>query len=458
MKKISTLGTSNFSHFRRFYIKTMGCQMNDYDSDYLAQLLVNNGFSAVNSPDEADLILINTCTVRAKPEQKAYSFLGRMSSIKKRNPKLILGMVGCLAQMKGPGLLKRFPQLDLVIGPRELGRFKEILEGMDRYSGKIVATGLDLAPPQPAPCKGYFHKRITGHVSIMEGCNNFCSYCIVPYVRGREVSRSPDEILAEAENLLSEGIKEITLLGQNVNSYLWEVKKKKWGFPALLYALSRLNGLLRLRFTTSHPKDLSDDLIHSFHYIKNLCPHIHLPFQSGSNRILKLMRRGYTRERYLGLIDKLRKINPDIAITSDVMVGFPDESDEDFELTLDLIRRVEFDSLFSFKYSDRKGTSAEKMGGKINEIVKASRLNVLQDLQKKITLKRNKALEGRQLEVLVEGTSKRGGQLTGRTASHKVVNFISKHSEIGNLHTVTIKQSYLNSLWGEIVERKSVSV
>jgi tRNA-2-methylthio-N6-dimethylallyladenosine synthase len=292
----------------------------------------------------------------------------------------------------------------------------------------------------------------------MEGCNNFCSYCIVPYVRGREISRPPDEILAEVENLLLEGIKEITLLGQNVNSYLWEGERKKWEFPALLHELSRLTELLRLRFTTSHPKDLSDDLIHSFHYIENLCPHIHLPFQAGSNRILKLMRRGYTRERYLELIDKLRRVNPDIAITSDVMVGFPGESDKDFEMTLDLIRRVEFDSLFSFKYSDRKGTSAEKMDGKIDEIVKASRLNVLQDLQKRITLKRNKALEGRQLEVLVEGYSKRGGQLTGRTASHKVVNFISNNSKIGSLYTVTIKQSFLNSLWGEVVGQKSVAV
>jgi len=285
----------------------------------------------------------------------------------------------------------------------------------------------------------------------MEGCNNFCSYCIVPYVRGREISRPPDEILSEAENLLSEGIKEITLLGQNVNSYLSK-GEKEWGFPALLHELSKLNGLLRLRFTTSHPKDLSDDLIHSFHSIKNLCPHIHLPFQAGSNRILKLMRRGYTRERYLELIDKLRSVNPDIAITSDVMVGFPGESDKDFELTLDLIRQVEFDSLFSFKYSDRKGTSAEKMDGKIEEIVKASRLNVLQDLQKKITLRRNKALEGKQLEVLVEGLSKRGGQLTGRTSSHKVVNFNSNNTEIGSLHKVTIKHSFLNSLLGEVVE------
>ena len=430
----------------------MGCQMNDYDSDYLAQFLVNSGFTPVNTPENADIILINTCAVRAKPEQKAYSFLGRLTSIKMGNPNLIIGMVGCLAQFKGPELLKRFPQLDLVIGPRELGRFQEILEKIDRNSGKIVATNLDLPPPQPAPCSGYFHEKITGYISIMEGCNNFCSYCIVPYVRGREISRSPDEIVAEAENLLSEGIKEITLIGQNVNSYLWEGKKAKRDFPALLHELGRLNGLLRLRFTTSHPKDLSDDLIHCFHRINNLCHHIHLPFQAGSNRILKLMKRGYTREMYLELIDKLRQMIPDIAITSDVMVGFPGESDEDFELTLDLIRRVRFDSLFSFIYSDRKGTFAEKMESKIDRAVKSSRLNILQDLQKQITLKTNKALEGRQLEILVEGPSKREGQLTGRTASHKVVNFASDTSKIGSLHTVTIKQSFLNSLLGEVVE------
>ena len=426
--------------------------MNDYDSDYLAQFLINNGFSPVNTPENADLILINTCAVRAKPEQKAYSFLGRMSSIKKKNPDLTIGMVGCLAQLKGPGLLKRFPQLDLVIGPRELSRFQEILERIDRNSGKIVATNLDLAPPQPVPSAGYFGKKITGQVAIMEGCNNFCSYCIVPYVRGREISRPPDEIAAEAEDLLSEGIREITLLGQNVNSYLWEEGGIKRDFPALLHELSGLDGLLRLRFTTSHPKDLSDDLIHCFHRINNLCHHIHLPFQAGSNRILKLMKRGYTRGNYLELIDKLRKIIPDMTITSDVMVGFPGESDEDFGLTLDLMRRVEFDSLFSFIYSDRKGTLAEKMDGKIDKTVKSSRLNILQDLQKEITLKKNKALEGKQLEVLVEGPSKREGQLTGRTVSHKVVNFDSDNSRIGDLCTVTIKHSFLNSLRGEVAE------
>ena len=440
---------------RNFYIKTMGCQMNEYDSDFMAQSLLNKGFSLVDTPENADLILLNTCAVRAKPEQKAYSFLGRISSIKKAKPDLILGIVGCLAQMKGTDLLKRFPQADFIIGPRELGRFQEILEKIELHPGKIVATGLGPLPPCPTPSRGYFNKKVTGYISIMEGCNNFCSYCIVPYVRGREISRAPDEILAEAENLVSEGIKEITLLGQNVNSYLWEGEKKRWGFPALLHQLSRLNGLLRLRFVTSHPKDLSDDLISCFHHIKTLCPHIHLPFQAGSNRVLKRMRRDYTRERYLQLIENLRAVKPGIAITSDVMVGFPGESDEDFELTLDLIRTVEFDSLYSFKYSDRSGTSADKMDGKLDDMAKAYRLSTLQTLQKEITLKKNKALEGKQLEVLIEGNSKRGGQLTGRTASGKTVNLIGDNRYIGSLVSVIIKRSFLNSLWGELVDSGS---
>ncbi|MBW1779611.1 MAG: tRNA (N6-isopentenyl adenosine(37)-C2)-methylthiotransferase MiaB [Deltaproteobacteria bacterium] len=433
----------------------MGCQMNAYDSDFLAQSFIHDGFLPAETPETADVILINTCAVRAKPEQKAYSLLGRMCAIKAKRPRLILGIVGCLAQMKGAELLKRFPRLDLVLGPRELSRFPEILKGIDRLSGKIVATGLKPAPPSPAPCHGYFHKRVTGYVSIMEGCNNFCSYCIVPYVRGREISRPPHEIMAEVNHLLSEGIKEITLLGQNVNSYLWERGGRRWDFPALLHEMSGLERLLRIRFVTSHPKDLSDALISCFKDIKTLCPHIHLPFQAGSNRILKSMRRGYTRETYLELTEKLRAVRPGIAITSDVMVGFPGETDDDFQLTLDVITRVGFDSLFSFKYSDRTGTTAADMGGKIEDRVKASRLDRLQRLQKEITLKKNKALEGKHLEILVEGVSKKGGQLSGRTGSNKIVNFNSNNIEIGSLVPVLIKRSFLNSLRGEPIDPES---
>ncbi len=434
---------------KTFYIKTMGCQMNEYDSDFLTQSLISSGFSRVDNLKYADIILINTCTVRAKPEQKAYSLLGRMSELKQENSGLIIGVIGCLAQQKGHELMKRFPQLDFVMGPRELGRIKEILRRIDTNGEKFVATHLEPAPPQPVICQGYFDGKVTGYLSIMEGCNNFCSYCIVPYVRGREISRSPEEIMIEAKNLISEGIKEITLLGQNVNSYRWE-GVEKWNFVSLLREITKLDGLLRLRFTTSHPKDLSEQLIHCFGDLDKLCPHIHLPFQAGANLVLKRMKRGYTREKYIDLIDKLRTVRPDIGITSDVMVGFPGESEQDFDMTLNLIKRVQFDSLFSFKYSDRKGTLAAKMGDKVDEADKSSRLSALQNLQKQISLKKNRALEGKRLEVLVEGYSKRGGQISGRTGSNKVVNFIGDNSYITNLVTVTIKHGFLNSLHGEL--------
>ena len=435
--------------YSNFYIKTMGCQMNEYDSDFLAQSLIHNGLSPVDDPMSADLILINTCTVRAKPEQKALSLLGRMIAIKMKKPGLILGIVGCLAQREGANLMKRFPQLDLVMGPREFGRTRELLNRVVADREKIVATGLEPAPSRPVHCQGYFNGRITGYISIMEGCNNFCSYCVVPLVRGREISRAPDEILLEARNLISEGIKAITLLGQNVNSYRWE-EGEKWNFTSLLRELSKLEGLLRLRFTTSHPKDLSDELIQYFGEINNLCPQIHLPFQAGSNPVLQRMRRGYTREKYMELVTRLREEEPEIAISSDVMVGFPGESEEDFQLTLDLIKRVQFDGLFSFKYSDRKGTLAEKMSDKVEGREKARRLEALQDLQRQITLRKNKSLVGRQMEVLVEGLSKKGGQLTGRTGYNKVVNFTGNNNYIGHLVEVIIKQGSLNSLQGEL--------
>ncbi len=433
-----------------FHIKTMGCQMNEYDSDFLAQSLIQNGFFHESDVEHADIVLINTCAVRAKPEQKACSFLGRMAKLKRKNPDLIVGMIGCLAQMKGKELMKRFPLLDFVMGPRELGRIVQIIGKIDGSRQKIVATGLNAAPPPPVTCTGYFQNQTSGFISIMEGCNNFCSYCIVPYVRGREYFRAPEDIFKEAEHLLSEGIRELTLLGQNVNSYTWK-DRKEWDFSSLLYAMGNLDNLLRLRFTTSHPKDLSDDLLKCFQNIEKLSGHIHLPFQAGSNRILKLMRRGYTREEYLERVEKLRASKEDIAISSDVMVGFPGETEEDFLLTLDLIKRVEFDSLFSFKYSDREGTPAERMEDKISDAVKAIRLQTLQDLQKGITLDKNRALEGKSFTVLVEGTSKKGGQLTGRTSSNKVVNFNGEDHMVGRMVEVVIQKSFVNSLKGEVI-------
>ncbi len=432
---------------RTFYIKTMGCQMNEYDSDFLAQSMIHYGLFPVNDPRDADVVLINTCIVRAKPEQKALSLLGRMAAIKRTRPGLVLGIVGCLAQKDGAGLLERFPQLDLVLGPRELADIEGVLRRIDSDRERIVATSLEPGLARPVYAEGYFEGRITAHLSIMEGCNNFCSYCVVPYVKGREVSRSPDEILDEAKALVSQGVREITLLGQNVNSYLWE--EGGWTFSSLLHEITRLDGLWRLRFTTSHPKDLSDELIQCFGEIPNLCPHLHLPFQAGSNRVLAGMKRGYTREKYLELITKLRGVSPGIAITSDVMVGFPGESEQDFQQTLDLLRQVEFDSLFSFKYSDRKGTMAQKMPGKIPEAEKASRLHILQHLQRQISLKKNRALEGRKVEVLVEGKSKKGEMLMGRTPSNKIVNFSCNNGKLGSLANVIIKNGLFNSLRGE---------
>ncbi len=424
--------------------------MNEYDSDFLAQTLLLEGYQKTDTPAEADLVLVNTCAVRAKPEQKTFSFLGRMSALKKKNPDMVIGVVGCLAQMKGERLLKQFHLVDFTIGPRDLNRLMEVLNKIDNHQRRIAAVSLESFRSGKVSFPEYFKRKITGFVSIMEGCNNFCSYCIVPYVRGRETSKPVDDILSEARSLLSQGIKEITLLGQNVNSYSWKQDDRHWRFPDLLEKLGELEGLLRLRFTTSHPKDVSPNLILSFRNIQNLCSHIHLPFQAGSNRILKAMRRRYTREDYMTLIENLRKVNPGIAITSDVMVGFPGETDNDFEDTLHLIQQVRFDSLYSFKYSDRAGTAAEKMENKVSESVKTSRLTVLQDIQEQITREKNKELEGRVFEVLIEGESRRGAQKTGKTTTNKIVNFLWDKGAPGDLVSIRVKQAFINSLRGEV--------
>lgn len=433
----------------KYFIATMGCQMNEYDSEYLEQLLMNSGYLPAKQPDSADILVINTCSVRAKAEQKAHSLLGRLIPLKKKKEGAILGIMGCVAQQEGAALLERHPQLDFVVGTREIERIPEILRGIQEGRSRVTATDIDIMPSFSMRRPDFFGHRVKSHLSVMEGCNNFCSYCVVPFVRGREVSRSPEAILGEAEELVSQGVKEITLLGQNVNSYSFVADEEEVDFPSLLHKLDNLQGLLRIRFTTSHPKDLSDRLIHCFDDVEKLCPHIHLPVQAGSNKVLAAMNRGYTRERYFQLVEKLRETRPDIAITSDVMVGFPGESDTDFNLTLDLVRRVEFDTIYSFRYSDRKGARASAMGGKVPKEVSEKRLHALQDLQKQITRRKHKSMEGQTLKVLVEGKSKRGGQLTGRTETGKIVNFSSNSNKLGYLCEVIIKESYMNSLLGE---------
>jgi tRNA-2-methylthio-N6-dimethylallyladenosine synthase len=423
--------------------------MNEYDSDYISQCLEEGGFLPSETPDEADLILINTCTVREKAAQKAFSSLGRTIRFKKKKPSLIIGMTGCIAQQEGNRLFKRFPDLDFVLGTREVSQINEIIEQIDRRRSKKSAIRIDVPPPPFLGQTGFFKGRVKSHLSIMEGCNNFCSYCIVPYVRGREVSRFPEEIRREAEALVQEGVKEITLLGQNVNSYGWIGEQgKKTNFPGLLKKINAIKGLKRLRFTTSHPKDISIELMNSFKELEKLCPHIHLPVQSGSNTILKAMNRHYTREQYFELVQGLREITPHIAITSDIIVGFPGETEKDFKFTIDLLGKIEFDNIFSFVYSDRKGTAAEKLGGKLPEKEKKARLAILQEYQRKITLRKNKALEGKIVSVLVEGRSKKGHPLTGRTGTNKVVNFIIDIKYLGCIVDVKIQRANFNSLWG----------
>jgi tRNA-2-methylthio-N6-dimethylallyladenosine synthase len=371
-----------------------------------------------------------------------------MLALKERKPSLVLGLVGCIAQQEGSNLIKRFPGLDFVLGTREIGRISDILTDLEIDGRKNVATDMGHRTPPPVNRPGFFKGKVKSYISIMEGCNNYCSYCIVPYVRGEEISRSSEEIIIEAEHLVSEGVKEVTLLGQNVNSY-GSPNNETYRFPSLLSEITQVHGLQRVRFTTSHPKDLSEGLIQCFGQLKKLCPHIHLPVQAGSDRILKLMNRKYTREKYLNRIQSLRKVRPDIAITTDIIVGFPDERDEDFNMTLDLLKKIEFDSSFSFKYSDRRGTSAEKMEHKVDEKTKSERLYTLQKLQKSITLKKNRGLIGREMDILVEGTSKKGDQLTGRTGTNKIVNINCDFNLIGKIIKVKITGASMNSLRGK---------
>ena len=431
---------------KRYYIETMGCQMNEYDSVHLSRILEDSGYVGSRVPEDADIVLVNTCSVRAKAEQKALSRLGRLVALKRKHPGLLVAVAGCVAQQRGSDLFQRFPGLDIVLGPREIGRFKEVLASIEKGGTRVAFTDLKCSPKAFLGRLDYFRNSVKAYVTIMEGCNNFCSYCIVPYVRGREVSRSAQEILEESRSLVLQGVKEITLLGQNVNSYACGAVR----FPELLRAMNTLKGLYRVRFTTSHPKDLSGELIQCFSDLEKLCPHIHLPFQAGSDRILKAMKRGYTRDQYMELIRRLRAARPDIAVTSDVMVGFPGESDEDFEMTLDLMEKTEFDNLFSFQYSDREGTPAARMRNKVPEDVKLARLTRLQAVQRDITLKKNKDLQGRIVQVLVEGTSKKGEQMTGRTTTNKIVNFKCNSDLIGKLVNVKIQRFSFNSLWGEL--------
>jgi tRNA-2-methylthio-N6-dimethylallyladenosine synthase len=438
---------------RHVYIETFGCQMNERDSEIMGQLLAKADYAATPDLHQAEVVVINTCSVRAKAEQKAFSLLGRLRKLKKANPSLVIAVTGCLAQQEGEKLRERMEHVDLVIGPQNIYKLAEMVADAKARRTGGIATGLsssfEIPAFLPSLDNGATHKRF---VTIMQGCNNFCTYCIVPFTRGREVSRSFEDILAEVKHLVRHGIREVTLLGQNVNSYGLDRKNgSRCSFPELLRAVADIEGLKRLRFTTSHPKDLSEELMRCFGELDKLCPHLHLPVQSGSNRILERMNRGYTVESYLEKVAGLRRHQPEIAISTDLIVGFPGETEDDFAATMELLERVRYHNAYSFKYSDRPYAGSTAFPDKIEEEVKRERLAVLQVRQDEISLERRQEYMGRRLEVMIEGESKTAeGQWSGRSAANHIVNFNGEGLSPGRMVTVNIEEICANSLRGEL--------
>jgi tRNA-2-methylthio-N6-dimethylallyladenosine synthase len=443
---------------KKLYIQTFGCQMNVQDAEKMAALLETSGYGTTDDPERADLILVNTCSIREKAAHKICSQLGRFRTLKEMNPGLLIGVGGCLAQQCGDRFFRMAPYVDLVFGTHQIHRLPEMVDDLEQSRGRIVETGFcdrvrSLEIPA-LPVAG----AVSTFVTIMQGCNNFCAYCVVPYLRGREESRPLPEILREVEKLAGQGIREVTLLGQNVNSY-GQTLPEGTDFAELIGEIGKVHGIERIRFTTSHPKDLSSRLVACFREVPSLCEHIHLPVQSGSDGVLLRMNRGYSIAAYREKVALLRRLCPGISITSDVIVGFPGEAEEDFQQTLELMREIRFDNLFSFQYSEREGTAAVGMDGPVREGVKRERLRILQTLQEEHTLEKNRACVGKLEEVLVEGPSRKGsGDMMGRTRGNRIVNFPGTAGLIGKSISVRIVEAFLHSLRGEMEERGGTDV
>ncbi|MBU5590680.1 tRNA (N6-isopentenyl adenosine(37)-C2)-methylthiotransferase MiaB [Clostridium sp. MSJ-4] len=434
----------------KYYIETWGCQMNEEDSEKLSGMLKNIGYEKTESKLDASVIIFNTCCVRENAELKVYGNLGALKKVKQNNPNLIIAVCGCMMQQKGMAdiILKKYPFVDIIFGTHNAHKFPEYLNRV-RQEGVQVKEIVDKETQIVEGVPVDRESDIKGFVTIMYGCNNFCTYCVVPYVRGRERSRKPEDIEKEIKDLISKGYKEITLLGQNVNSY-GKGLEENLTFADLLRRINKIEGLERIRFMTSHPKDLSDDVIYAIRDCDKLCEQIHLPVQSGSSNILKKMNRHYDREDYLNIIKKIKKEIPGIAISTDIIVGFPGETEEDFEETLSLVKEVEYDSAFTFIYSRRKFTPADMMLDQISDEDKHRRFNKLADLVKEICAKKNKEYEDKIVEVLVEGLSKNDeNKLMGRTRTGKPVNFIGDKESIGKLVNVKITNALSFSLNGE---------
>ncbi|MDI6602188.1 MAG: tRNA (N6-isopentenyl adenosine(37)-C2)-methylthiotransferase MiaB [Thermoanaerobacteraceae bacterium] len=438
---------------KKYMIFTFGCQMNEHDTEVLSGLLEEMGYEHTNSIKESDIIIFNTCSVREHAENRVLGRISQLKPLKNIKPDLILGICGCMMQEKNMSeyVLEHFPYVDLIFGTHNIHELPVLIKKAMESNSVIYdvwENNQDIVENLPMTRKD----KIKAYVNIMYGCNNFCTYCIVPYVRGRERSRKPEDIINEVKVLADEGYKEITLLGQNVNSY-GRGLEKKIDFADLLYMINEMNGIERIRFTTSHPKDLSDKLIYAMRDCEKVCEHIHLPVQAGSDRILKLMNRHYTKESYLLLVDKLRQNIPDIAITTDIIVGFPSETDEDFIETLDLVKKAEFDLAYTFIYSKRTGTIAAQMDNQVQDEIKHKRLDELIKLQNSISLEKNSRLKDVVVEVLVEEVSKRDiNKLSGRTRTNKLVHFPGDDSLIGCLANVKITEPRAYTLIGEILE------
>jgi len=422
--------------------------MNVHDSETMLGILEMSGYSATDNPGNADLVIFNTCSIRQKAEQKFYSELGRTRFLKKRNPAVKIAVAGCIAQHEGRNILQRAPFVDYIFGPQNIYILKDLLRGSPKTFFLEDNPGIsttDLPVKRESGIKAW--------VTIMYGCNNFCSYCVVPYTRGNERSRPVENICSEVSRLAGEGYKEITLLGQNVNSY-----KSDIDFPELLRRIDRVGGIERIRFVTSHPKDFSSDLVESIEKLPKVCEHIHLPLQSGSNKILKLMNRRYTYEEYRNKILNLRRKIPNIAITTDIISGFPGETEKDHVLTITALQEIEFDGIFAFKFSARKGTRASRMDAHVSEEIKSKRLREILVVQDKITTLKNKSLEGTIQEILIEGPhGTEDKQITGRTRTNKIVHIPYGSLEKGKLINVEIIKGMRHSLEGKIIDNESIS-
>ncbi len=435
---------------RRFYIETWGCQMNELDSQRMAGQLMQQGILPTREPEEADVILLNSCSVREKVEQKVYSRLGEYRLLKRGKGDLLIGLCGCVAQQEGERALARVPDLDFVLGPARVGELQEVV-ARRRAGERVVATGFPESRQYDIDAVSR-HGEYKGMVTIIEGCNKNCTFCIVPKTRGPERSRPSSEILREVRHLLDYGFQEIELLGQTVNH--WREPGGDWDFADLLDRVASLPGLQRLRFVTSYPRDFTPRMVEQVGKHANIAPYLHLPVQSGSDRVLRRMGRGYTRSEYLDLVGQLRRARKDLALSTDLIVGFPGETAEDFEQTLELVREVRFAVVYAFKYSPRPGTAAPRLDGAVPAEVADERLQRLFALQEGIQREINESLVGRDFEVIVTGWGKQPGTQTGRTPCHRVIHFETggEPVSLGDTTRVRVETAFSYSLLGHRLE------